>query len=56
MGTIHQLILDCGVEQAKARTADKLGPVSPWCLFGYLIQSMVAAMQSTPMNEQAVFS
>lgn len=24
MGTIHQLILDCGVEQAKARTADKL--------------------------------
>ena len=24
MGTIHQLILDCGVEQAKALTADKL--------------------------------
>jgi hypothetical protein len=33
-----------------------LGPVSSWVLCRHLIQSIVAAMQSTPIKEQAVFS
>jgi Ca2+-binding RTX toxin-like protein len=48
------LVLDLDGD-ARLGAAD-LGPVSPWVLHCYLIQSMVAAMQSTPMKEQAVFS